>query len=61
VEYGTGERELYNYDDDPNELENLLADWEGHVPLPAAEAIAATLAARLGELRGCVGATCRPG
>lgn len=59
VEYETGERELYDYGSDPDELDNLLADWEGHAPTPDAEALATTLAARLDELRDCAGETCR--
>jgi arylsulfatase A-like enzyme len=59
VEYRTGERELYTYENDPYELDNLLADWEGHVPTPAAEALAATLAERMEALHDCAGASCR--
>lgn len=32
VEYSTGERELYDYRSDPNELRNLLADWDEQTP-----------------------------
>lgn len=59
VEYESGERELYDYQSDPDELDNLLADWEGRAPTPDAEALAATLAARLDELRDCAGEACR--
>jgi arylsulfatase A-like enzyme len=59
VEYSSGERELYDYEIDPHELDNLLATWDGHTPSPEAEAIAATLKARLDDLRFCAGSTCR--
>ena len=58
VEYETGERELYDYHTDPYELDNLLADWEGHVPTADAEAIANQLRARLNEIRDCAFETC---
>lgn len=58
VEHASGERELYDYDADPYELDNLLADWEGHMPSPEAEATAAPLAARLAARRDCAGAAC---
>ena len=49
VEYAKGGRELYDYEVDPYELDNLL---------PADEAAAAPFVARLEALRGCVGAEC---
>lgn len=49
VEYTKGGRELYDYEVDPYELDNLL---------PAAEAAAAPLVARLEALRGCIGSGC---
>ena len=51
VEYATRERELYDLQKDPYELENLAAG--------AARDLLARLAARLAELRRCAGATCR--
>jgi N-acetylglucosamine-6-sulfatase len=59
VEYGTGERELYDYRRDPYELDNLLADWNGYTPTGAAKKMGARFAARLQTLRTCAGATCR--
>src|SRR5215204_563554 len=59
VEYETGERELYGYEVDPFELDNLIADWEGHAPSEDAEAVADRLRARLNELRDCSSETCR--
>jgi N-acetylglucosamine-6-sulfatase len=59
VENDGGERELYDYAQDPYELDNLLADWEGHSPAPGAEAIAAGLQSRLKTLDGCAEGTCR--
>jgi arylsulfatase A-like enzyme len=58
VEYETGERELYDYEDDPYELDNLLADWEGHAPTTDPEGMANQLRARLDELRDCAFETC---
>jgi N-acetylglucosamine-6-sulfatase len=58
VENTSGERELYDYDRDPYELDNLLANWEGHTPSAEAEAIALDLKPRLNALRNCAGATC---
>jgi arylsulfatase A-like enzyme len=60
VVYRTGERELYDYAADPYELDNLLADWLGHAPSPAAEARAAVLAERMDQLHKCAEASCRP-
>jgi N-acetylglucosamine-6-sulfatase len=59
VEYGSGERELYDYRHDPYELDNLLASWNGHTPTAEAEATAANLSSRLRRLRTCAGVTCR--
>lgn len=59
VEYGSGERELYDYRRDPYELDNLLADWNGYTPAVEAEELAADLRARLARLRDCAGATCQ--
>ena len=51
VEYGTGERELYNLVTDPYELQNLLRT------VPAD--LEAQFAARLADLRRCAAAPCR--
>lgn len=51
VEYGTGERELYDLALDPDQLDNVVET--------ADPALVAALAARLAELRTCVGAECR--
>jgi N-acetylglucosamine-6-sulfatase len=51
VEYGTGERELYDLARDPNQLDNTVET--------ADPALVAALAARLAELRTCAGAECR--
>jgi N-acetylglucosamine-6-sulfatase len=59
VEYGSGERELYDYQRDPYELDNLVATWNGHSPTHDDEAIAAGFASRAAILRDCAGATCR--
>jgi arylsulfatase A-like enzyme len=59
VEYSSGERELYDYDLDPYELDNLLATWNGHTPTTEAETLAADLKTRLDALRFCAGSTCR--
>ncbi len=58
VEYETGEREYYDYLADPWELDNQLADWDGHVPSLDPEK-AAQLASRLAAFRSCTGETCR--
>lgn len=52
-ELATGEREFYDYDDDPAELTNLLADG---VPEPPEVEAAAE---RLDELRDCAGVECQ--
>ena len=51
VEYGTGERELYDLARDPHQLDNVVES--------ADPALVAALAARLAELRTCHGAECR--
>jgi N-acetylglucosamine-6-sulfatase len=51
VEYGTGERELYDLARDPGQLENMVET--------ADTALVAALAARLAELRTCAGVDCR--
>lgn len=58
VENGSGERELYDYRNDPYELDNLLADWNGHTPAARADVRAADFSARLRTLRRCAGAAC---
>jgi N-acetylglucosamine-6-sulfatase len=58
VEYDDGEREYYDYRTDPYELDNALADWEGHSP-SLDPARAAELASRLQTFRTCSGASCR--
>ncbi|MFN8593804.1 MAG: sulfatase [Thermomicrobiales bacterium] len=58
VEWDTSERELYFYPDDPYELENLLADWEGHTPGAAAIQVGDVLHARLEEMKRCQGHDC---
>jgi arylsulfatase A-like enzyme len=59
VEYATGERELYDYENDPHELVNMLSRGDRRRILTGAEALAADLEARLAALRDCAGATCR--
>ncbi|WP_066937587.1 sulfatase family protein [Microtetraspora fusca] len=51
VEYGTGERQLYDLATDPYELRNLAATADPY--------LVGTFSARLALLRGCSGATCR--
>jgi N-acetylglucosamine-6-sulfatase len=51
VEYGTGERELYDLALDPHQIANVVDT--------ADPALVAALAARLDELRLCAGAHCR--
>jgi N-acetylglucosamine-6-sulfatase len=58
VEYTNGQRELYDYDDDPHELANMLARRKKRRPSPSAEALAAQFKTRLGVLRDCAGDTC---
>ncbi len=52
AEHGTGERELYDLDQDPFERWSLHAN-------PAYRAVEALLAARLDELENCAGSSCR--
>jgi arylsulfatase A-like enzyme len=59
VKNETGERELYDYVNDPYELDNFLASWSGHAPSAEAEARAAEMASRLADLTRCAGAACR--
>lgn len=57
VENDSGEREYYDYRDDPYELENLLADWNGYEPrLDDAEA--QRLADALARHADCAGSDC---
>jgi len=51
VEYANGERELYDMQTDPYQLQNLAAT--------ADPALLATLAANLDQLRLCAGVDCR--
>ena len=51
VEYGTGERELYELAADPHQLDNVVET--------ADQALVEALAERLAELRTCRGAECR--
>ena len=52
AEYKTGERELYDLQSDPYELQSLHDD-------PAYASVKAELASRLHELQDCAGASCR--
>ncbi len=52
VEYDSGERELYDLQTDPQQLDSRDGD-------PQLAEVRATLAARLAKLRHCSGATCR--
>jgi N-acetylglucosamine-6-sulfatase len=52
AEHGTGERELYDLNRDPFELDSRHDD-------PAYATVKAQLAARLHELRSCAGSSCR--
>lgn len=58
VEYTNGQRELYDYDADPHELDNQLASRKKRRPSPEAEELATQLKTRLDALRDCAGATC---
>ena len=51
VEYGSGERELYDLAADPHQLDNRIERAEPE--------LVAALAWRLGELAGCAGQSCR--
>jgi hypothetical protein len=51
IEYGTGERELYDLARDPHQLDNVVESADA--------ALVAALATRLAELRTCAGAGCR--
>jgi arylsulfatase A-like enzyme len=53
AEYTTGEKELYDLQSDPDELNSLQND-------PAYDQVEASLAALLGGLRACSGPSCRP-
>jgi N-acetylglucosamine-6-sulfatase len=58
--WNNGDEELYNLDDDPYELKNLLYDPLGPIgPTPDELAIAAELKARLVQLKTCNGDSCR--
>jgi N-acetylglucosamine-6-sulfatase len=59
VEWDSGERELYDYRTDPFELDNVLAEWEGHSPSPADLDRAEILHERLAVLSVCTGSECR--
>ncbi len=52
VEYNNGDRELYDLQNDPYELQSLHND-------PAYASVKSTLAARLHKLKKCAGNTCR--
>jgi N-acetylglucosamine-6-sulfatase len=55
-----GDEELYNLDDDPYELTNLLYDPPGPTePSPANVALASELKVRLAQLKTCSGDSCR--
>src|SRR5258705_6288275 len=58
--WNNGDEELYNLDDDPYELRNLLYDPPGLVePSPADVALASELRDRLIQLETCNGASCQ--
>ncbi len=57
VEYATGERELYDYTNDEYELDNQLADWEGHIPT-ADPQVVQDLQDRLAAAKNCSGGSC---
>jgi arylsulfatase A-like enzyme len=52
AEYNTGERELYDLQNDPFELQSLQDD-------PAYASVESALADRLHDLETCAGASCR--
>lgn len=51
VEYATGEKELYDLKNDPDQLQNLAAKTDA--------AVLAKLVARLAKLKKCAAAACR--
>jgi N-acetylglucosamine-6-sulfatase len=58
--WNNGDEELYNLDNDPYELTNLLYDPLGPTgPTPEQLAIASQLKTRLAQLRTCNGASCQ--
>ena len=59
VEWDSGERELYDYRSDPFELNNTLAEWEGHSPSAADLDRAEIFHERLAKLASCSRRTCR--
>jgi arylsulfatase A-like enzyme len=59
VEWDSGERELYDYRNDPFELNNALAEWEGHSPSQANLDRAEIFHERLAQLATCAGRRCR--
>jgi N-acetylglucosamine-6-sulfatase len=59
-QWNNGDQELYNLDDDPYELTNLLYDPPGpNSPSPQVKAVASQLYAELAKLKDCAGASCR--
>jgi arylsulfatase A-like enzyme len=57
--WNNGDEELYNLDNDPYELTNLLYDPAGPIgPSPQELALASELKTRLAQLRTCNGASC---
>jgi arylsulfatase A-like enzyme len=56
VEWSNGDRELYNLEEDPYQLHNLLNPDLPNPPLPPDTA---GFTAQLGALRGCKADTCR--
>jgi N-acetylglucosamine-6-sulfatase len=58
--WNNGDEELYNLDDDPYELTNLLYDPLGPIgPTPQELAVASELKARLLQLKTCNGTSCQ--
>ncbi|MDQ3655277.1 MAG: sulfatase-like hydrolase/transferase [Chloroflexota bacterium] len=57
VEHPTGEKEYYDLRKDPNELDNLLANWKGHTPRLSQQR-QNMLTSQLRAAKGCRGATC---